>query len=116
MATIIESKFKVIEATGEEFLSIGMGGGDLIDDGIIKDGIFKGVHKYTVQGGIYLCCDYCDKSIDESERCYYVAVLNRILCEKCFKTWHSNAVYYNADRPIENKNFSFYARKMGLLS
>lgn len=36
---------------------------------------------------------------------YYVAVLNCVLCEKCYENWLREAKYNPEDREIEERNF-----------
>ena len=48
-------------------------------------------------------CDHCNTAIRKG---YYVAVLNSVLCEKCYKSWHHRAKNYPEDRRIEESNFN----------
>jgi hypothetical protein len=115
MAKRIESKFLVIEGKGSEFLSVGMGtGGGMIDKGQVSDGFLKGFHVVEILGGGHLVCDRCDKDIKPSSVCYYVAVLNSLFCRECFERWHNSATYYESDRPVEQRNYDYYAKKLWL--
>lgn len=116
MARRIESKFLVIEATGEEFMAIGFGGGQIQDLGIMKGGIFDGFSVINVEPGGMMCCDDCNKGILPADTCYYVAVLNQVMCKECFERWHKSAKYYPEDVPYENENFNRNARKLGLVA
>lgn len=52
-------------------------------------------------------CDWCSDNIKEG---YYIAVLNSIYCDHCYKQWHEQAKYCQEDCRIELKNFTFYKR------
>lgn len=54
-----------------------------------------------VLGGIAIC-DSCNKS---SFTGYYIAVLNRWYCDKCFVSWYKMAKRYSEDTIIEEYNF-----------
>lgn len=115
MAKRFDSKFLVIEGKGSEFLSAGMGGGGGVSDcGVIDSGPLKGFHHIEVLGGGFLLCDHCNEEINGDETCYYVAVLNLLFCAECFNHWHAGARYFESDRPVEERNYRFYADKMGL--
>lgn len=103
--------FRVIVATAEEFLAAGFGASDNIHEDVISDGIFAGFTQLTIEGGGWLVCDSCNEEITDAEKCYYVAVLGRIFCKKCFEEWIADATYYESDRPYEERNFD-YAKAM----
>lgn len=111
MAKQLDTKFMVIEASGREFLDAGFGGSDIITEEEIMTGIFAGFTNIVIAGGKYLVCDSCNEEITDAEKCYYVAVLGRIFCEKCFEEWIADATYYESDRPYEERNFD-YAKAM----
>lgn len=50
----------------------------------------------------------CDNCLASPEEGYYVAVLNRWLCAKCYAAWKEYAVRYSEDIPIEEKNYLIY--------
>lgn len=56
-------------------------------------------------------CDYCTAS---PGRGYYIAVLNRWFCPKCFEEWKEGAHWYLEDADIERRNFEFYAPRLGI--
>ena len=105
MAKLVDSKFLIIEAPGSEFLAAGLGGGDATDMGIVKGGIFDGFSMINIESGGFLCCDNCNKEILESETCYYIAVINRVYCDYCFRRWLKDATYYPEDADIERRNY-----------
>jgi len=98
--------FYVIEGKGSEFLAIGLGASDNIQCGTIEDGIFAGFDCISVEGGQYLICDDCNEDIGSDDACYYVSVLNRLLCHKCFTKWIGHAKHYSEDVDIEVRNYS----------
>lgn len=107
MATIVKTTapFKIIKGKASEFLTAGYGAGGGLVEEVIQDGFFKGYTQLTVKGGGYLVCDRCNEEIKRDEQCYYVAVLNAILCEGCFKGWLNFATYYPLDEPYERRHF-----------
>ena len=60
-------------------------------------------------------CDNCGNSLIKYNEIYYIAVLNRAFCKKCYERWISNARKYNEDIPYEERNFEFYAKQLDLL-
>ncbi len=66
---------------------------------------------------LYVACGgagICDNCANTPGRGYYIAVLNRWFCPKCFEEWKERAVWYPEDAPIERKNFEFYAPRLGV--
>lgn len=112
MAKKVESKFLIIEATASEFLSAGFGGGPATDCGVIVGGVFDGFSMISVASGHVMVCDFCNSEVGKEDTCYYVAVLDQILCKKCFEEWHRTAKYYPEDVPIESKNYDRAASKL----
>ena len=106
MAKKVDSIFLVIEAKGDEFLKIGFGAGGGISVGELDDEVFNGFTQITVHGGVYLICDDCNEEINADETCYYVAVLNRVFCKKCYDEWIASAKYYSEDAPFEERNYN----------
>ena len=107
MATIInDKKFMVVKATADEFLKAGYGASDQIVESVIPDGPLAGFTQYTVLGGQYLVCDFCNEEVEKEEDCYFVAVLNQILCEKCYQDWLKTAVYYPEDTRYEKQKLN----------
>lgn len=51
-----------------------------------------------------LICDNCNSLIYVD--CYYVAVLNRILCEECFDEWYDSAEHYPEDARWETNKYN----------
>ena len=73
---------------------------------INSDKQFKVIEVYPsdcLQWGGLGICDHCNTPIRKG---YYVAVLNSVLCEKCYNLWHRNAKNYPEDRRIEENNFN----------
>lgn len=56
----------------------------------------------------------CDNCIGRPERGYYVAVLNRWLCPKCWDEFKEHAVWYPEDAEVENRNFEVYSKLLGV--
>ncbi len=106
MAKKKDSIFLIIEAKVSDFLSIGLGVSDEIVEETISDGIFAGFHHIHIPGGKWMICDECNNEIDPSETCYYIAVLNCIFCERCFRDWIASARYYSEDKPYEERNYN----------
>lgn len=64
----------------------------------------------AVEGGYAIgICDFCDKPSFDG---YYIAVLNRYYCPKCYKEWLDRAEYYPEDKPIEDKNFNYWKQQL----
>lgn len=106
MAKKINSKFLIIEGTGNEFMSIGFGGGTVINHGTIDDMPFKGFAHISIEGGECIVCDRCNMGILPDAQCYFIAALNRIYCKDCFERWHKNAIFHPEDRAYEIKNYN----------
>lgn len=79
---VCEKGFKVITLTPEEAKTIGFG---------IKEECL---------------CTRCNNIIKGT--IYYIAVLNDVMDEKCFKEWLKDAIHYSEDARIEDNNFVFY--------
>ena len=105
MAKKVKSKFKVIEATPHEFLSIGLGGSNNVQVSEIKEGLFAGFSKIDIEGGEFLVCDFCNAQLLDEPACYYIAVFNQIMCKQCFERYVANAKYYQEDKPYESRNY-----------
>ena len=106
MAKKVDSVFLVIEGKASEFLTIGFGAGGGISCQQLNDGIFGGFTEITIHGGGYLVCDDCNEEINPDDTCYYVAVLNRLFCKKCYDEWIADAKYYSQDAPYEERNYN----------
>jgi len=104
-------EFLVIEGKGNEMLRAGMGCGGPIYEGKIEEGPLSGFDLVDFGSGGYLICDSCDKDIFPNDTCYYVAVLNEVLCEECFKKWIKRAQYCESDSGVEERNFGYYSTK-----
>lgn len=59
-------------------------------------------------------CDYCGKP--HLGTGYYIAVLNQWYCPKCFEEWKARAKYYPEDAEVENRNFRYYGKLLGLIA
>lgn len=53
-------------------------------------------------GGLGIC-DHCNTPIDKG---YFVAVLDNVICEKCYNSWHHRAENYPEDRRAEERIFN----------
>lgn len=65
-----------------------------------------------------LICDNCNKLLNNSQdeqEVYYVPVLNRVLCHKCYNSWYAHAVRYDEDIAYEEKYFNLYAKRLNLI-
>ena len=105
MAKKVKSIFKVIEATPQEFLSVGLGGSNNIKVSVIKEGSLEGFSHIEIEGGEFLVCDFCNEQLLQESVCYYIAVLNQIMCKQCFERHVANAKYYQEDKPYETRNY-----------
>ena len=56
-------------------------------------------------------CDYCG---DSDTNGYYIAVLNRWYCPKCYREWLQRAVRHTGDIPFEERHFELYKRVFNL--
>lgn len=87
---------------------------------VIKMSAEEAIHKcnfgmYSVR--IYttiLLCDDCNKCINEEKEVYYVAVLNSLLCKKCYDNWYARARRYEEDAEYEERHFRNYANALRL--
>ena len=85
MAKIVEfDRFKVIKASAKE--------------------MFEAVGSPGI-------CYYCS---ERPEHGYYIAVLNKWFCPKCWKEFKKRAVWYPEDAQIEERNFKHYAFCLGI--
>lgn len=50
----------------------------------------------------------CDNCIADCENGYYVAVINRWLCESCYQEFMEYAKRYEEDCVVEDRNFNTY--------
>jgi hypothetical protein len=106
MAKVYESEFKIIEATPEEFLEIGLGGSNETTVSQIEEGTLAGFAQISIEGGGFIICDFCNTDVTlNGVPVYYVAVLNQILCKKCMESFISNQHPYEEDKAYENRNF-----------
>ena len=106
MAKVYESEFKIIEATPEEFLAIGLGGSNEVTVSKIEEGPLAGFTHVSIAGGGFIICDFCNTDVTPNgEPVYYVAVLNQILCKKCMESFINNQHPYEEDKVYENRNF-----------
>lgn len=61
-------------------------------------------------GGVGIC-DYCNTP---AEKGYYIAVLNKWYCPKCYSEFCERSKRYDEDARIEKKNYERYAKMFGL--
>jgi len=57
-------------------------------------------------------CDYCGTP---SEHGYYIAVMNRWYCPKCYEDFKKRAVWRHHDHVIEQRNYQCYGKLLGVL-
>lgn len=57
-------------------------------------------------------CDYCGTP---SENGYYIAVLNKWYCPKCYEDFKKRAVWRHHDYVIEERNFKCYGQLLGVV-
>ena len=85
MAKVVEfDQFKVIKASAKE--------------------MFEAVGSLGI-------CDYCS---ERPEHGYYIAVLNKWYCPKCWEEFKKRAVWHAEDTRIEQRNFAYYSKKLGV--
>jgi len=61
---------------------------------------------YGVDGKIY--CDNTMERIEPGETCYYIAVLDMILCENAFARWYLTAENFYEDRDVEERRWRIF--------
>lgn len=87
-----DSRFLIIEGTSQEFQCIGFG----IEVRLV---------------GHIIVCDNCNSS-EHSDEWYYIPVLNRVFCKKCFEHWNKTATYYEEDAEYERRYFEIYKNEL----
>lgn len=55
-------------------------------------------------------CMHCNKMF--TYNMYYVAVLNDIMCKKCYEEWYKSAIKYPEDNDIESNIFNSIINKL----
>lgn len=66
---------------------------------------------------LYVACGgpgICDMCGNPSAIGYYIAVMNRWYCPKCFSEWKQRAQYYPEDANVEKRNYEHYASLFGI--
>ena len=66
---------------------------------------------FGIWSGTSICISCNELIFDEI---YYIAVLNDVMCKKCYEKWYENATYFKEDAQYENKYFDYYSKKLGL--
>ena len=85
MAKVVEfDRFKVIKASAKE--------------------MFEAVGSPGV-------CDFCS---ERPATGYYIAVLNKWYCPKCWEEFKKRAKWYPEDAIVENQNFIYYCLALGI--
>lgn len=74
--------------TGSELKRMGMGA-------CLEDG-----------GEHIVVCGMCNEVIEDDEECFYVACLNDVVCEKCFKEEVEAMSHYNEDEQYEQHHMA----------
>lgn len=82
---LTKTKNKVLVLSGKELKMMGLG---------YCNG--NGDHK--------VLCDSCNAEISDDESCYYIAVLNDVFCEECYRSRGENMKHYREDERVENRN------------
>lgn len=59
-----------------------------------------------------LFCDTCAEYLNAHEIVYYVAVLNRLLCKKCYEEWEKVSKRYADDLDFEVRHYNNVARML----
>ena len=65
----------------------------------------------SAQTGWVGICDYCNT---HAENGYYIAVLNKWYCPKCYREFCERSKRYGEDDMIEKRNYERYAKMFGL--
>lgn len=66
-------------------------------------------------GQILVRCDWCnDIALSHNYKGYYIAVLNKWYCKKCYTNRMLQMRCYPQDAPIENRNYATYAQILGV--
>ena len=60
--------------------------------------------EYVAATDTFGLCDACGQNSSE-EPLYYVAVVDHVFCEMCFKAWYDTAKRYSVDMPKEQEAF-----------
>lgn len=58
-----------------------------------------------------LICDNCNELLNNENDIYYVAVLNRALCSKCFEDWYECSQRYKEDTRWETHKYNDIIRR-----
>lgn len=83
---------------------------------IIKMSVDEAINKcgFGYYNGNTLHCDDCNNILKGDVSVYYIAAMNRVFCEKCYKEWYNNATRYAANIDFESKQFKHYLIVLGL--
>ena len=83
--------------------------GFLIIEATAEDFVFR--CNFGINGNIV--CDNCAHVPDNNEKCYYVAVLNRVLCRDCLESvLRVLPVRYTEDIPYEIRKYNIAAAEL----
>lgn len=64
--------------------------------------------------GFGLMCDQCMEDMTPDSKFYYIAVLNMLFCEECYRDWYEQADRYEEDIPYEERRYRAVLDSMGL--
>lgn len=60
------------------------------------------------------CLGICDHCARPAGNGYYIAVINRWLCEGCYREFIRTIDRYEEDKPVEDMNFERFAKLFGV--
>ena len=64
-------------------------------------------------GNNHYVCDNCNEYLNEKDK-YYIPVINRLLCEKCYNDFIKRSKHYKEDSRYEVYYYNAYAKILGL--
>lgn len=67
--------------------------------------------EYAAATDSWALCDACGQNSSE-DQLFYVAVVDHVFCEMCFKAWYDTAKRYSVDMPKEQDAFIRMKRKL----
>lgn len=68
----------------------------------------------TSEDNYFVVCDTCNQRFSKDEKVYYVAVLNRALCEACCEDFIKGYDKHPDDLSYEKTHYNHYAEKFKL--
>lgn len=58
-------------------------------------------------------CMECGNRI--TDKVYYIAVMNNLVCGECLESWMDDDIYDEADQPDELENYQYRAKLLGMI-